>query len=75
MKITNLKDTDIWKNITYWCKLIRWVKWNLYKYETWKLKSFNNETQTAWIVFKCNDDWSNFQNYTGESCSYSDLEF
>lgn len=43
--------------------------------ETGRLKSFNNENQIAWIVFKCGDDWDNFMNYTGQSVKYEDFIF
>lgn len=67
--ITHLTEKDIWKWITY-IDVFKWC-------ETWKLKSFNNETQTAFIVFKCNNnrDLDHWKDYTAEACGYNDLEF
>jgi len=29
--------------------------------------------ETVWVVYSCNHDWDNFQNYTGESTYLKDL--
>ena len=65
--IENLSAEDIWKWITY----IDVIRGN----ETWKLKSFNNETKRAFIVFKCNWEWDRWQEYTAQMCNYNDLIF
>ena len=67
--IKELIDSDIGKWIEYVDEHIFPSAWN----PCWKLKSFNNEKQTAWIVFKCNLDWDNWKDYTAESCKYNDL--
>jgi len=35
------------------------------------IKSHN--THTAFVVYKCNDDWDNYHNYTGVSTRIEDL--
>jgi len=53
----------------------RWIVYNdgLDNLEYGKLKSWNDNT--IFVVFKCNDEWDNFQNYTGQSCSPKNLTF
>ena len=65
--ISKLSDSDVGK----WFTHINVFAWN----ESGKLKSYNNDTQTAFIVFKCNDnwDWDHWKDYTAQSCSYMDL--
>jgi len=63
--IENLKKTDKYDWFTY----IDVINWN----EHWRLKSYNNETKTAFIVFKCNNDWENWLNYTAQWCNYNNL--
>lgn len=65
--INEFSESDIWKWVTY----IDVFKWN----ETWKLKSFDNEKQIAYIVFKCNNNWDgeDWKDYTAQSCNYSNL--
>lgn len=41
--------------------------------ETWKLKSYNNDTKTAFIVFRYNNNWEKWTNYTAQWCKYSDI--
>ncbi len=65
--ILELSEKDIWKNITY-IDVFKWC-------ETWKIKSFNNDLKIAYVVFKCNNDWNNFKNYTAEACNYNSLAF
>jgi len=54
-------------------------KWVVYKpdreNERGKIKSYNNETQIAWVVYKCNNNWDSdrWKNYTGQSTKYEDL--
>ena len=45
------------------------------QWETGKLKSFNNETQTAFIVYAANDNWDgdHWKDYTAQSTRYDDL--
>ena len=38
-----------------------------------RLKSYNNDTQNAYLVFNCNNDWENWFNYTPQKCDYSFL--
>lgn len=65
--ITSFKKENIWDFITY-------IDSNFPEQtERWRLKAFNNSTQTAYIVFRCNDKWGQFQNYTWESCKYDNL--
>ena len=63
--INNLTDSDIGKYVEY--------NDNNGKVERGKIKSYNNETQLAWVVYKCNNEWNNYQNYTGQSIKYEDL--
>lgn len=44
--------------------------------EKGKLKYFNNETRTAWIVFKANGNWDgdHWKDYTAEGVFYSDIK-
>ncbi len=44
--------------------------------ERGKLKSFDNETQTAFIVYKCNNNWDldHWKDYTAEATNYSDIK-
>ena len=40
-----------------------------------KIKSLNEFDPTAvFVVFKCNEEWESYQNYTGASTKISDLE-
>lgn len=39
-----------------------------------RLKSFDNNAKVAWVVYKCSDDWDNWQNYTAAQTNYSDLQ-
>ncbi len=42
-----------------------------------KIKSFNNETQTAFVIYKCNGNWdlNHWKDYTAEGTRYCDLIF
>lgn len=57
---------DIWTWLTY--------DWREGR-QTGKLKSYNNDTKTAFIVFKCNNNWDadHWKDYTAESVRYSDI--
>lgn len=39
-----------------------------------KLKAFDNEKQIAWIVYKCNNNWDRFKDYTAAATKYSDIK-
>ena len=61
--IEKLNDANIGDRFTY----IDVINWN----ESWRLKSYNNDTKTAFIVFKCDNNWNNnWLNYTAQWCSY-----
>jgi len=40
-----------------------------------KIKNFNNDTKTAWVVYKCNENWDldHWKDYTAEATNYRDL--
>lgn len=38
-----------------------------------RLKSYNRTN--IFVVFKCNNNWDDYQNYTGCSCNPNDLNF
>lgn len=44
--------------------------------EKGRLKSFNNDTQTAFIVYKANENWDgdHWKDYTAQGTSYSDIK-
>ena len=56
-------------------------RWVVYKpeleNERGRIKSFNNETKTAWVVYKCNNNWDldHWKDYTAQSTKYQDLQF
>ena len=43
--------------------------------ERGKIKSFNNERQIAWVVYKANNNWDgeHWKDYTAASTNYEDL--
>jgi len=41
--------------------------------EKGKVKSYDNQRKVAWIVFLCNDNWENFNDYTANMCEYRDI--
>ena len=55
----------------------RWVIYSSYggQKERGKIKSFNNERQVAWVVYKANDNWDgeHWKDYTAASTPYEDL--
>lgn len=67
--IDRFDKNDIWKFVTYT------ATHSAGETERWKLKAYNNLTNTAYVVFKCNNKWESFQNYTSEACSYSELSY
>jgi len=64
-KIITLKEEDTGK----------WVYYK--KEERGKIKSFNNDSKTAWVVYKCNNNWDldHWKDYTACATNYSDLSF
>ena len=64
--ITKMNDSCIWHKITYV---------SIWKCEEWIIKSYDNKLMIAWVVFKCNNDWKNYKDYTAELCKFIDLEF
>ena len=38
------------------------------------IKNFNDSRTYVWVVYKCNNDWDNYQNYTGQCTNILDLE-
>lgn len=44
--------------------------------ERGKLKSFDNDRQTAWIVYKANNNWNGdyWKDYTAAATKYSDIK-
>ena len=42
--------------------------------EVGRLKSFENNRSIAWVVYKCGDDWENYQNYAGQATDYIALQ-
>ena len=45
------------------------------KNETGRIKKFDNDMQIAWVAYNVNDDWNDYQNYTGVFTQYSDIRF
>lgn len=41
-----------------------------------KIKSFDNDKQIAYVVYKCNNNWDgdHWKDYTGQPTKYSNLE-
>ncbi len=37
------------------------------------VKALNESKTGAWVVYHCNNDWSNYQNYTGQHTNIADL--
>ena len=37
------------------------------------IKDLNDSQTIAWVVYKCDDEWSNYQNYTGCATNIQDL--
>lgn len=46
------------------------------KEERGKLKSFDNERKTAWIVYHANENWDadHWKDYTAAATNYSDIK-
>lgn len=66
-EITLLTEQDIGKWVVYKPQL---------ENERGKLKSFNNERQIAWVVYKANNNWDgdHWKDYTAQSTKYEDLQ-
>lgn len=43
------------------------------EYEKGIIKSFSDSGFIAFVVYKCDNDWKNYQNYTGASTNIEDL--
>ena len=37
------------------------------------IKSFNDSKTTAWVVYKCNNEWDRYSEYTGQATIIEDL--
>jgi len=37
------------------------------------IKDLNEDQTIAWVVYKCNNQWSNYKNYTGAATNIQDL--
>jgi len=66
--ITKLTDKDIGRWVIYKPSL---------KNQTGKIKSFNNETKVAFVVYKANNNWDldHWKDYTAQATKYQDLYF
>jgi hypothetical protein len=62
MIISQLDDSDMGKWVHYWPRD---------KYG--RIKSWNDEW--IFVVYKCDKDWDNFQNYTAVATNPKDLQF
>lgn len=65
-QITNLKESDVGTVFIY-------IDRTSQEAEPWMLKSYNNDTETAFIVFKCNNEWNRFEEFTWQSCKYNSI--
>lgn len=45
--------------------------------EIGKIKTYENKTKIAWVVFKCDNNWKNdkWRNYTGQATYCKDLKY
>ncbi len=39
------------------------------------VKDFNDSKTIAWVVYKCDGEWGNYKNYTGEATNIQDLNY
>jgi len=53
----------------------KWVKYSdgTGRYEIGRIKSWNE--YFIFVVYKCNDEWDRYQDFTGQATSQQDLEF
>ena len=66
VRLDQLSDRDIG----------RWIVWtdpNLGTVQKGRLKSWNE--LFCFVVFKCNDDWIRFENYSAEACAPRECRF
>ena len=63
VKIKSLKQTDIGKWVEY--------RGSGGELEKGKIKSWND--RFIFVVYKCGEQWDNFQNYTGQATKPEDL--
>jgi hypothetical protein len=45
-----------------------------YKKEIGIIKEVFEESQVAFVVYKCNDNWENYKNYTGCLTNFKNLQ-
>lgn len=45
------------------------------KKENGIVKSLSDDGTAAFVVFHCNNEWSNYRNYTGQRTELSDLRY
>ena len=43
--------------------------------EMGRIRAYDNEKKTCFVVYKCNGNWNDYRNYTSQSTKYSDLTF
>jgi hypothetical protein len=54
----------------------QWVRWqggHPNHWEEGRIKSWNQEV--VFVVFKCDNNWDRFQDYTGQACDPDDTTF
>lgn len=70
--ITQLQQEDIGQWFTY---VPSHAPEDRAEWESGKLKGYNNESRTAWIVYNANGNWDgdHWKDYTGASTSFDDI--
>lgn len=58
------------KKVQQWLNLIVVTPSDIGRWVLYKVKN-----EFVFVVYKCNDDWDNYQNYTGCATLREDLEF
>lgn len=38
------------------------------------IKEIHPDGKSAWVVYNCNDDWDDYENYTGALTNFRDLK-
>lgn len=64
--INMMSDSDIWRMVTYV---------SIWSCQEWKIKSYDNARQVAYVVYNCGNNWLMYNQYTAECTNYIDLEF
>jgi len=67
--IKNLTAEDIGKFIFY----VPFEGCSTSLIEKGRIKSFNNDKETAFVVYKCVEDWDNYLDYTASCTNYNNL--